>query len=118
MTDGLMLDNRHVEFPSAPGAEDGPRLASAPVTVAAAVVVVAPIVGAFLLGRSSGSAETAPVTATSAPLSDLVPDPCRVRSNSTTPADATFADLAERPDVPASYLQACHENLALATRKD
>lgn len=33
-------------------------------------------------------------------------------------ADATFADLAERPDVPAVYRQACHQNLALATRQE
>jgi tetratricopeptide (TPR) repeat protein len=33
-------------------------------------------------------------------------------------ADAAFADLAERPDVPAPYRQACHQNLALATGQD
>lgn len=33
-------------------------------------------------------------------------------------ADAAFADLAERPDVPAPYRQACHQNLALANKQD
>lgn len=33
-------------------------------------------------------------------------------------ADASFADLAERPDVPAPYRQACNQNLALATGQD
>jgi hypothetical protein len=33
-------------------------------------------------------------------------------------ADATFADLAERPDVPAPYRQACNQNLAMANRQN
>jgi hypothetical protein len=33
-------------------------------------------------------------------------------------ADASFADLAERPDVPAPYRQACNQNLAVATGQD
>jgi tetratricopeptide (TPR) repeat protein len=53
---------------------DDRQLASTPVLVAAAVVVFALVVGAFLLGRSSGTTETAPVGPATPP-AEVVVDP-------------------------------------------
>lgn len=75
MTDGPRVDNP----PEGPGLNptdaDDRQLASTPVLVAAAVVVFALVVGAFLLGRSSGTTETAPVGPPATPPAELVLDP-------------------------------------------
>lgn len=74
MTDGPRVDNP----PEGPGLNptdvDDRQLASTPVLVAAAVVVFALVVGAFLLGRSSSTTETAPVGPATPP-AELVLDP-------------------------------------------
>ena len=75
MTDGPRVDNPPEGPVLNPTDVDDRQLASTPVLVAAAVVVFALVVGAFLLGRSSGTTETAPVGPPATPPAELVLDP-------------------------------------------
>jgi len=74
MTDGPRVDNPSEGPVVNPTDTDDRQLASTPVLVAAAVVVFALVVGAFLLGRSSGTTETAPVGPATPP-AEVVVDP-------------------------------------------
>ncbi len=74
MTDGPRVDNPSEGPVLNPTDTDDRQLASTPVLVAAAVVVFALVVGAFLLGRSSGTTETAPVGPATPP-AEVVVDP-------------------------------------------
>ncbi len=74
MTDGPRVDNPSEGPVLNPTDADDRQLASTPVLVAAAVVVFALVVGAFLLGRSSGTTETAPVGPATPP-AEVVLDP-------------------------------------------
>lgn len=75
MTDGPRVDNPPEGPVFSPTDVEDRQLASTPVLVAAAVVVFALVVGAFLLGRSSGTTETAPVSPPATPPAELVLDP-------------------------------------------